>query len=349
MPPEMASIEQLDIDDKSWACFVFCHAHATIFHHPLWSKCLADTYGYEPFVFVIRDYRSKIVGGLPLMEVKSWLTGHRSVSLPFSDQLWPLLSDNENLEVFCKAMVEHHRAKNEGKYLEFRFKIPKALGTTNVSNCYMHFLRLDTKPESLFSKFNRGTVRYSIKKAEKLNLNFSISQEFDALMDFYDLHLMTRKKLGVPTQPKCFFKNVWNNLISRDLGFISIVKYEGKPIAAGVFLHYNKQLVYKYSATDPDHMKLCGNHLLNWRVIQWAYENGMAILDWGRTDKHNQGLRRFKLGWGTEEQELTYSFIGQEPKGYSSGWKNQIVEKTIQKSPVWLGKLVGSMLYKHVG
>ena len=36
-------------------------------------------------------------------------------------------------------------------------------------------------------------------------------------------------------------------------------------------------------------------------------------------------------------------------KDYSTGWKQRMVENTIRKSPVWVGRLLGAGLYKHVG
>ena len=343
-----SSFQILPVSDQVWLEFVCSQADATVFHHPFWSNCIARTYGYRPFVLVMRNSAGEVVGGLPIMEVKSWLTGKRWVSLPFTDHCNPLVADPPYLEGLSN-WLSGETIMLEGKRVETRFGMRGDGKVSRQSKYYAHFSVLDPQPEKLYKTFRKKGVQYCIKKAMRSEIDVSLSRRLDALNSFYDLHLMTRKKLGVPTQPKAFFRNLWETLITPKMGFTALAEYRGRPVAAGVFLHYNKYLVYKYGATDPDYLNLYANHLLLWEVIQWACKNDMAILDWGKTDKHNEGLRKFKLGWGPEEQELTYSYIGQEPKEYSSGWKKQIVEKTIQNSPVWVGKMIGNLLYKHVG
>ena len=105
------------------------------------------------------------------------------------------------------------------------------------------------------------------------------------------------------------------------MGFVMLAYYKGNAIAGGVFLHYNKKLIYKYGAADPAYMNLYGTHALLWEAIQWGCNNSYEVMDWGKTEKSNQGLRNFKLGWGTEEKELIYSYIGSPKKEYSSGLK----------------------------
>ncbi|MBW1899052.1 MAG: GNAT family N-acetyltransferase, partial [Deltaproteobacteria bacterium] len=110
-----------------------------------------------------------------------------------------------------------------------------------------------------------------------------------------------------------------------------------------------KNMIYKYGAANPAYKDRYGTHALLWEAIQWGCKNGYEIMDWGKTEKSNQGLRNFKLGWGTDEKDLIYSYIGSSPKDYSSGWKQKVVEKVIQNSPVWVGRIFGELLYKHVG
>jgi lipid II:glycine glycyltransferase (peptidoglycan interpeptide bridge formation enzyme) len=213
----------------------------------------------------------------------------------------------------------------------------------------MHYLNLEKGSDELYRRFRKKGVQYCIKKAAKSGVVFSRSVDLTGLMTFYDLHLMTRKKLGVPTQPKRYFRKLFQDIINRGMGFVMLAYFDGRAIAGGVFLHYKKNLIYKYGASDPDYVHLYGNHGLLWEVIQWGCRNGFHVLDWGRTDEKNEGLRNFKLGWGTEEKRLSYSYIGEPPKDYSTGWKQRMVENTIRKSPVWVGRLLGAGLYKHVG
>ena len=341
-------LDFLDILNKYWIKCVQNCSEANVFHHPSWSLCLSESYGYRPFVLAMKSSDGLILAGLPVLEINSWLTGKRWVSLPFSDHCSPLLQNENDLEFFTNELINTCKALSAPK-VEIRQYLPSVEGFLNGKSYFIHYLKLGNKPEELYKRFRKKGVQYCIKKAAKSGIDILQSSELESLLTFYNLHLMTRKKHGVPIQPKKYFLKLWEYIIKQNMGFIMLAHYKGKVIAGGVFLHYNRYMIYKYGATDPEYLNLYANHLLLWEAIQWGCRNGYHIFDWGRTDKENGGLRHFKLGWGTEEEVLSYSYIGKAPEDYSTGWKHKMVENTIRKSPVWVGRLLGELLYKHVG
>jgi lipid II:glycine glycyltransferase (peptidoglycan interpeptide bridge formation enzyme) len=333
---------------KQWKIFVEHHTEANIFHHPLWMECLSQSYGYQPFALVAKGVNGQILAGLPVMEINSWVTGKRWVALPFSDHCSPLLqNDKYDLEYFTRELIFKKSAPNISG-IEIRHGLCPLEGLLQKKSYYIHFMKLEKTPEKVFKRFRKNFVR-CIKKASNFGVIVSRSVELESLMDFYDLHLMTRKRQGVPTQPKTFFLKFWRYLIQNQMGFIMLAHHENKVISAAVFLHYNRNLVYKYGASHPDYLRFCGNHAIFWKAIQWGCKNGYDVMDWGKTEKSNQGLRNFKNGWGTEEKELVYSYTGDLPKEYTVGWKSKIAEHFIRKSPVWVGRSIGAMLYRHAG
>lgn len=340
-------LSAIDIKDNYWIEFVKQSPCATLFHHPSWNICLSESYGYRPFVLVMKAQDGQILAGLPVMEINSWLTGNRLVALPFSDHCGPLFNNDKDLELFCCELI-HKNMEFSPSGIEIRQRLPLLDSIVQKNSYFIHYLKLDDKSEELFNRFRKNHIR-CIRKASKLGVVVTRNIQIESLMTFYNLHLLTRKKQGVPTQPKKYFIKLWEHIISQGMGFVMIAYHKNKPIAGSVFLHYNGNLIYKYGASDPDYLKLCGNHAIFWEAIQWGCRNGYKIMDWGKTEKTNQGLRNFKLGWGTEEKELIYSYIGTSPKEYSTGWKKRIVENTICKSPVWVGRMLGEILYKHVG
>ena len=86
-------------------------------------------------------------------------------------------------------------------------------------------------------------------------------------------------------------------------------------------------------------------------AIKHYAKNGFKIFDLGKTEISNDGLCRFKRGWGTHEKIISYfkydfgcnSFIREKNK--ESGWYNYI----FKKMPLPLLKATGALLYKHVG
>ena len=132
----------------------------------------------------------------------------------------------------------------------------------------------------------------------------------DLCETFVSLHLRTRRRQGLPIQPRSFFERLWEEMIEPGHGFVQIAQVDEVPAAAAVFLHGGTTVTYKYGASAPEHLSRRPNHLVFWEAIRWACLNGYETLDFGRSDADNQGLRAFKSGWGTVETELAYSTLG---------------------------------------
>ena len=68
-----------------------------------------------------------------------------------------------------------------------------------------------------------------------------------------------------------------------------------------------------------------------------------------RTDLADEGLRRFKLGWGTTEHRLEYLRLG---RGLGSlNFQNQnhsIANAFFRRMPLSVNKLAGAIIYPHI-
>jgi lipid II:glycine glycyltransferase (peptidoglycan interpeptide bridge formation enzyme) len=103
---------------------------------------------------------------------------------------------------------------------------------------------------------------------------------------------------------------LWKHVIDKELGFVVLVHLDRQPVAGALYLAWNRNLIYKFGASDPRFWDLRPNNLAMWTAIEWACEHGYRTLDFGRTDLDNQGLRDFKSRWGAMELPLTYSYLG---------------------------------------
>src|SRR5205823_1065555 len=119
---------------------------------------------------------------------------------------------------------------------------------------------------------------------------------------FYRLHWQTRRRLGVPLQPRCFFESLWRRIIEPGFGFVAFAYFGERPIAADLFLAWNGTLIGKFNASDRQFWSLRPNNLVVWAGIEWGCRNGYRLLDFGKTDRHGGGLRNFKMSWGSTSQ-----------------------------------------------
>lgn len=121
-------------------------------------------------------------------------------------------------------------------------------------------------------------------------------------------------------------------------------------VAAAVFLHWNGRALYKFGASDERYLELRANNLLMWKAFLHCQSLGCTTVGMGRTDKGHDGLRRFKLGWGTVESEVPYYKLdlrrggwGPEPNHHDM-WLNRV----FRVMPRPLARVAGELVYPHL-
>src|SRR5271165_1031072 len=104
--------------DPEWDRLVVLHPDFSFFHSAAWAKVLSKTYGHEP-VYLRCSQRCELVALVPMLEVRSALTGHRGVCLPFTDFCGPLIFvEGGSAGAFAK--LSEVAPELEWKYFEVR-------------------------------------------------------------------------------------------------------------------------------------------------------------------------------------------------------------------------------------
>lgn len=335
------------IADPAWLRFVEDSPSGEIFHHPRWLELLRTQYGYELQACCIQN-GSGIEVGIPIARVSSRLTGQRLVSLPFSDMCGPVLSCDAGpgaLAALSEAL--QGEARRTGLSLTVRDRLPDSHGAIVRHQFFHHLLPLSEDPCEVEKRYSKSQIRRGIRKATRESLRGERLTDASALDAFYALHVKTRRRLGVPTQPKRFIRR-FRDLFAMGLGFVWMVFDGNRPIAAAVFLTYNGVVTYKYGASDASALGKRPNNLLFSEVIRWACESGFETLDFGRTEIDNEGLRRFKRSWGAGEFALSYTHFTDRLPSPKRG-RDRFMSASIRRSPAFVGRFVGEALYRHFG
>jgi CelD/BcsL family acetyltransferase involved in cellulose biosynthesis len=345
------SMEARQIDpiaDPAWVGLLQRSPSAEVFHHPRWLELLRSQYGYEFGACCIAN-GGGLEAGIPVARIESRLTGRRLVSVPFSDVCAPALArdaDPAALRALGPALAE--QARRSGLELTVHAPLPSAPGAIVRPSFYRHLLPLAGDPAEVERGYSKSQVKRGIKKARREGLRAERRTDRGALDAFYALHLRTRRRLGVPTQPKRFIRR-FERLFDAGLGFVALVLDEGEPIAAAVFLTFNGTVTYKYGASDAGRLAKRPNNLLFAEAIRWACEAGYETLDFGRTEIDNDGLRSFKRSWGANEEQLSYTYLAERAPSPGPGLRDRVLGTTIRRSPAFVGRLVGAALYRHAG
>lgn len=331
-----------------WDELVLSTKNYSFFHSSHWARVLHESYGYSPLYFTrIKNGRLLIL--VPFMEIKNILTGKRGVSLPFSDYCEPIVSEKGYVQEILDYLIQY--GKEAGwKSIEIRDSNNFPKETPFASHYHGHTLELSKDFEQILSNFRDSTKR-NIKKAIKEGVKVNISNSLESIRKFYNLNCLTRRKHGLPPQPYYFFKKVYEHIISKYHGFIALASYKQDIIAGAMYFHFGNKAIYKYGASDAKYQQLRANNLVMWEAIKWFSQNGCNSLFFGRTEPGNEGLRRYKKGWGTKEWVIKYydydllrgTFLNKSPQ------LTDIPKKIFTKLPLFMLRTVGSILYKYIG
>jgi lipid II:glycine glycyltransferase (peptidoglycan interpeptide bridge formation enzyme) len=350
------SIHQLSpIEDARWNEFLLRSSEASLFHSSQWLNALRQTYGYKPVVYTTAKPEEKLQNGLVLCEVESPLTGRRLVSVPFSDYCQPLADSHEDLCLLFKS-VEEQVSHSGWRYFEVRPLTPTGIARPNwqTSAVYLHH-QIDLEPDidAIYRNLHRDSVQRKIRRAERDGLKYAIGTAEPLLDAFFQIMVQTRRRHGVPPQPKKWFRSLVESF-GESLQ-IRVAFHGSEPVAAMMTIRHKDTLVYKYGGSDVRYNKMGGMHLLYWNSIQDAKRWGLRTFDLGRTDAHQSGLATFKKRWGATESSLSYSRYSEAGSGFHSfelaapNWKMRTANYVFAHTPDALLPILGNLLYRHFG
>ncbi len=334
----------LDPSDERWLRFLTTRPEATLYHHPAWINLLAACYQYRPFIIAVAARDGSLRAALPMMEVRSRLTGQRWVGLPFTDHCAPLYCD----EAALQGLTDYLVALSQGSITRIMVHAPltcRAEIHAHISYV-LHTIDLGPDVDSVTSRFH-SMHRRNIKTAEKKAVCIRKGTDREHIAIFYQLHLETRRHQGTPIQPWRFFESL-ARLIAQGFGFVLLAYKDDVCLAGAVFLHYGQAVIYKYGASRRDALELRPNNLLFAHAIRWGCEHGYRVFDLGRTDLTNTGLRDFKTKWGAVEMPLAYSSLPPGNCEFTTGTLMTTMQTVIRHSPAWICRVIGEVLYRHV-
>jgi len=336
-------VSRVPIDDHTWREFTSSHPEATPFHLPAWAALIADCYRFQAFALTVRSPGGEILGGIPAVAVRFPPAGWRWVSLPFTDSCPVLVRQGVASEDVVIALEGHAQISSISDF-EVRSSLPESEGVYPVSAGYEHAVELPRDPAELHPQRN---FRQHRNQARAKGVQVARGRGPEAVAGFYRLHTLTRRRLGVPVQPRRFFDLLQERLLEPGGGFIATATLDGDVLAAAVYLVHNTTIVAKYQASDPSRRETGAGHLMHWEVMSEACAEGYRVYDLGRTDASTEGLRVFKTRMGAVETPLVYTHIARRPPGDKRPSVGGLSQRVIRSSPTWVCRALGEAFYRR--
>ncbi len=336
-------------DADAWNRYVDSNTAACIHHRAEWRDILKQTYGHESIYLCAHDHSKKIVGILPLVQIKSRLFGNQLVSMPFF-QRGGALADTAEIEQALIQKAITHGKKLGVDHIEYRDDISREYLSDKLSvqtHKVNMVLSLPETREDLWQGFT-AKLRAQIRRPQREEVETCIGSS-ELLNDFYHVYSRNMRDLGSPVQSKELIRNSLD--IFPENSWLVVIKYKQRPVAAAFLLAFGDTMEIPLASTVRDVNHLSMNMLLYWEVLSLAIEKNYSRFDFGRSSK-DAGTYRFKQQWGAKPKQLYWHYwLGQAetpPSLNPSSPKYALVIATWKRLPVWFTRWLGPKLVKNI-
>lgn len=160
-------------------------------------------------------------------------------------------------------------------------------------------LRLDLRPpsEQLLTGF-RSTTRYKIRRSERAGVRVTMACDDTEFCGFIRLYLKMASEKQFTGEDADFLLHVFRWLAPNRARGGLFLAWEGGMLKGGILVvRSGVRCWYILGATTKD-SKFSAGHLLHWRAIEWAKENGCLEYDFGGfREGMSTGPAYFKSGF----------------------------------------------------
>jgi FemAB-related protein (PEP-CTERM system-associated) len=335
--------------------FVQRHTDEPFYYQRPWLELLSRLYGYPVYSLTTHAPDGSLTGFLPVLAIRSPLTGRRVVSLPFSD-CCPILaaSDEAARDLVDQAMEV--AAQERARYLELRcgqMGVLERWSGLARNDLYVRWvIPLEADAQAVWKRV-KSSAQGKVKQAAKEGVTVRVGESANDMDAYHRLHLLTRsRKHGMPAQPRSYFRELWETFGATSGVRVLLAEHEGAVVAGTVLLVSGATVRYAYSASDERFLWLRPNNALLWEAISWACKAGYTRFDMGRTARNNPGLADFKRSWGAREEPLSY-YYAPEVAGLAStseaSWRYRALTGCWRRLPLPVAERLGGALYRHLG
>lgn len=337
-----------------WDEFVCHHPLGTVCHSAAWRRLLEDAFPHVTghFLALEEPKTRRIVAGLPIYSLKSWLLGNRLVSVPFAAWCDPLASNEHELKMLLRAAAEME-SETATRFTELRVRhtaeLVKACDPIPSHRWLHHRVALDRPLEDLWRGLSRTAVRQLVRSAEKSGVEITREEGPEAVATFHEMLSATRRNLGLPPIPLRFFQALQQHL--KTDGHALLLARQNGVLQGGVLATKSRSNFHlEYAAVASERTVKGTMQLLYWRAMEMAHREGCAEFSFGRTDSSNTGLVAYKRHWGCVEEPLWEFRTHAKPFSEAEtreGFATRLAKRLFRCLPRPLCHLAGEFIYRH--
>lgn len=331
-------------DHARWDAYVLAHPDATFFHRAPWQGVIEQAFGHRTH-YLFAEQEGRIVGVLPLVQIKSRLFGHSLSSLPFC-AYGGIVANDKNIFTALDEAAQNLARKLKVGALEYR-NLHAQHSNWPSKDLYVTF-RKNIEPEveanmNAIPRKQRAMVRKGIKAG--------LIGEIDAdTRRFFQAYSASVHRLGTPVFSRQYFR-LLKDAFGNDCEVLTIT-LDGKVISSVLSFYFRDEVLPYYGGGVDAARAVAGNDFMYWELMRRACERGLKVFDFGRS-KCGTGSYDFKKNWGFEAAPLHYEYFlvtdREVPEINPLNPKYSLFIKAWKRMPLALANIVGPHIVKNLG
>ena len=268
--------------------------NTTAFQSLAWRDALASAFKHLTSVYLLIKAENSVIGGIPAFVFQP-IPGIRLwQSMPWN--LFGGIHLMNSVDVDPETLVTSiETAAMKNGWCEIRWTLtPEQTATYGgyfnkigyeCTHHFTHLLKTDEDVDTLWRAYNKR-VRGAVRKAEKSGVTVTDTNSEAALSTFYDMYLMTVRRLGGTPKPR----SLMQTLLQQKVAKLAIATYRGTIIAGLFYLCFNKTVTLWCEASVPAFLKYRPNNAIFHYIITQACHEKYERVDFGASPPENTGL-----------------------------------------------------------
>lgn len=345
-------------DEALWQAYIARASAATIYHDIAWRQIFGSSFGYKSHYLVAEDAAKRIHGVLPLFLVPALFGRPKLVSVPFRDRGGPLFDDAAALAALI-GQAARLKAEIGAACVELKSLAPypilefDGLDVRRVDYWVHSEATLTDLSDERLLKIVGDKTRNMIRQAERAGLRV-VEKQAEAIGEWYRLHQLSQRGLGLPPFPRPFFDMIFARLGDRKRARLFLVLGSDDVAIAGcIVFEDRKSAIYAYSASAPADRRVRPNDFMLFQVLRSMLREEFDRFDFGSDSPDQSGLLFFKRKWLAQQRVIPRYYIAGDDQAPhmtdSSASRYDLPRRITRQLPLPLAQAILAPLVRYFG
>lgn len=297
---------------NDWDSVIRQCPNSATFQGTVWRNALANSFKQLEPVYLLIKQDELVIGGIPAFVFEPIPGIQLWHSMPWNLFGGPQIIDSAQIDtVSLISIIDTYleTASTEKGWCELCWTLLPAdsvkyrdllteIGYERTER-FTHLLKTDGDIDSLWHAYNKR-VRGAVRKAQKSGVKVTDTENNADLSTFYDMYLMTVKRLGGTPKPRALMKT----LLQQGVAKLAIATYQGTIIAGLLYLYFNRTVTLWCEASVPAYLQYRPNNAIFHHIITWACKEGYEWVDFGASPPESEGLIAHKEQYSAQKTDF---------------------------------------------